>query len=78
MELQDGESVANRNYTYRDIRDDRVFTYFELMRGQSKTFIIRLQAAYAGKFTLPAIQCESMYDTQTHGRTKAGKTEVSR
>ncbi len=76
MEQQEGQSTGKRNYTYRDIRDDRVFTYFELMRGQSKTFIIRLQAAYAGKFTLPAIQCESMYDTQTHTRTKAGKVEV--
>ncbi|MCL2649621.1 MAG: MG2 domain-containing protein [Candidatus Azobacteroides sp.] len=78
MELQDGESVEKKSYTYRDIRDDRVFTYFELMRGQSKTFTIRLQAAYAGKFTLPAVQCESMYDTQTHAKTKAGKVEVSR
>ena len=78
MELQDGESGERRNYTYRDIRDDRVFTYFELMRSQSKTFTIRLQAAYAGKFILPAVQCESMYDTQTHARTTAGKTEVVR
>ena len=77
MELQEGESEGKKNYTYRDIRDDRVFTYFELMRSQSKTFTIRLQAAYAGKFTLSAIQCESMYDTQTHARTKAGKAEVS-
>ena len=78
MELQEGEPVGKRNYTYCDIRDDRVFTYFELMRSQSKTFVIRLQAAYAGKFTLPAVQCESMYDTQAHTRTRAGKAEVSR
>jgi len=78
MELQEGQSEGKKNYVYRDIRDDRVFTYFDLMRSQSKTFVIRLQAAYAGKFTLPAIQCESMYDTQTHGRTKAGNVEVNR
>ncbi len=79
MEQQEGsESVEKKSYTYRDIRDDRVFTYFELMRSQSKTFVIRLNAAYTGKFTLPAIQCESMYDTQAHARTKAGKAEVVR
>ena len=72
------ETNATRNYTYRDIRDDRVLTYFDLARGESKTFTIRLQATYAGDFILPAIQCEAMYDTSAQARTKAGRTTVSR
>lgn len=64
------------NYIYKDIRDDRVLTYFDLGRGQTKTFPVRLQAAYAGRFVLPAILCEAMYDTSAHSRTVAGTVEV--
>ncbi|MDF9829017.1 MG2 domain-containing protein [Parabacteroides sp. PF5-6] len=63
-------------YTYRDIHDDRVLTYFDLERNSSKTFDIRLQATYAGSFALPAIQCEAMYDTETQARTTAGRVVV--
>lgn len=66
------------NYDYRDIRDDRVLTYFNLSRGQAKEFPIRLQATYAGTFVLPAILCEAMYDVQAQGRTRAGSATVER
>ncbi|MDR2292702.1 MAG: Ig-like domain-containing protein [Prevotellaceae bacterium] len=49
-------------YTYQDIRDDRVYTHFNLKAGNSKTFYVKLTAAYAGKFYLPAQSCEAMYD----------------
>lgn len=71
------ESSADK-YTYKDIRDDRVLTYSDLRRGESKTFTVRLQATYAGNFILPAIQCEAMYDAVVQARTKAGRTTVSR
>jgi len=61
-----------------DIRDDRVLTYFNLRRGASKTFKVRLTATYAGSFTLPAVQCEAMYETQANARTTAGRVEVVR
>ncbi|MDD3037474.1 alpha-2-macroglobulin [Bacteroides sp.] len=67
-----------RAYTYQDIRDDRVLTYFNLRRGEQKTFAVKLQATYAGNFILPAIQCEAMYDAAVQARTKAGRTIVSR
>lgn len=72
------ELNLTRNYTYQDILDDRVLTYFDLQRGESKKFIVRLQATYAGSFVLPAIQCEAMYDGSAQARTKAGRTTVSR
>ncbi len=65
-------------FTYQDIRDDRVLTYFDLPRSKSKTFTVRLQAAYAGSFVLPAIQCEAMYDTQAQARTVAGRVTVEK
>lgn len=70
------ETATSRNYTYQDIRDDRVLTYFDLRRGESKKFTVRLQATYAGDFVLPAVQCEAMYDTTAQARTKAGRTMV--
>ncbi len=76
MMAGDGESTTRENYSFKDIRDDRIFTYFDLRRSESKVFKIRLQAAYVGKYILPAVQCEAMYDTQTQGRTKASWVEV--
>ena len=76
-EANTSESSVSK-YTYKDIRDDRVLTYFDLRRGESKTFTVRLQATYAGNFILPAIQCEAMYDAAVQARTKAGRTTVSR
>ena len=76
-EANTSESSASK-YTYKDIRDDRVLTYFDLRRGESKTFTVRLQATYTGNFILPAIQCEAMYDAAVQARTKAGRTTVSR
>lgn len=73
---QAGSADSNNTYTYRNIRDDRVLTYFNLNKGQYKTFTIRLQASYAGTFILPAIQCEAMYDPVVQARTRAGKTVV--
>lgn len=71
-------NASTAAYTYQDIRDDRVLTYFDLSRGQSKTFSVRLQANYAGSFVLPAIQCEAMYDSGAQARTKAGRTVTER
>jgi len=72
------EMNSTHNYSYQDIRDDRVLTYFDLARSEQKTFTVRLQATYAGDFILPAIQCEAMYDVSAQARTKAGRTTVSR
>jgi uncharacterized protein YfaS (alpha-2-macroglobulin family) len=47
---------------YIDIRDDRVYTYFDLGRGKSKTFKVLLNASYAGKFWMPPTYCDAMYD----------------
>jgi len=48
--------------SYQDIRDDRVYTYFDLKRRGSNTYVIQLNAAYLGKYYLPAVYCEAMYD----------------
>ena len=63
--------------TYQDIRDDRVYTYFNIPGTVSsgnnpKSFVILLNASYLGKFYLPAVYCEAMYNNRINAR-KAGK-----
>ena len=58
--------------TYQNIRDDRVYSYFDLRKGKTKTFRILLNAAYLGKFYLPTVYCAAMYDNKINAR-KPGK-----
>jgi uncharacterized protein YfaS (alpha-2-macroglobulin family) len=62
--------------TYQDIRDDRVYTYFDLAAGQRKTFKIMLTASYAGSYYMPAVICEAMYDHSIYARKKGHIVEV--
>ena len=71
-----GENSVSGEYTYRDVRDDRVLTYFDLPRTQSKIIKVRLQASYIGSFVLPAIHCEAMYDLSAQARTQASRIKV--
>lgn len=57
---------------YQDIRDDRIYSYFDLEAGTTKIFRQFLNASYAGKFYLPAVGCEAMYDASISAR-KSGK-----
>jgi uncharacterized protein YfaS (alpha-2-macroglobulin family) len=60
---------AGNTPTYQDIRDDRVYTYYNLGRSESKTFKIRLNATYLGRFYLPTVMSEAMYDNTINART---------
>ena len=53
--------VQNSDAQRTDIRDDRVYTYFDLRPGERKTFRILLKAAYRGRYYLPGPAAESMY-----------------
>lgn len=62
--------------THTDIRDDRVNFYFDLEPNESKTMTILLNASYLGKYYLPGIQCEAMYDNDYLVRSKGKWVEV--
>lgn len=49
---------------YRDIRDDRIYTFFNLRRNRTATFSVMLNAAYVGKYYLPSVQGGAMYDNR--------------
>jgi len=72
------EATANEisTYDYQDIRDDRVYTYFSLPWGKTKTFRIVFNAAYVGKYYLPAFVCEAMYDNSIYARNSGNWVEV--
>ena len=77
LRLDDAESrVSGDVPTYQDIRDDRVYTYFDLTPGQQKTFRVLLTASYAGSYYLPSVSCEAMYDHSIYARTKGQPVEV--
>ncbi|HEY8509063.1 MAG TPA: alpha-2-macroglobulin family protein, partial [Steroidobacteraceae bacterium] len=61
---------------YTDIRDDRVMRYFGLRRGESIRFTTRVNAAYLGRFYLPSVLAEAMYDATKSARTRGQWTEV--
>ncbi|GAB6011602.1 alpha-2-macroglobulin family protein [Viscerimonas tarda] len=71
-----GNESATLPYTYQDIRDDRVLSYFNLQNGYSTAFKVRLQAAYCGRFYLPAVVCETMYRPEEQSKTKGQWVEV--
>lgn len=79
--LPSGFEIVNTRYTefgeatanvadYIDIRDDRANYYFSLRGGETRTFKILLNASYLGKYYLPGLQCEAMYDHDFLARTK--------
>ncbi|RVU83771.1 hypothetical protein EOL70_15720 [Leucothrix sargassi] len=56
-------------YDHRDQRDDRVHFYFDLAKGEEKTFSLVANTAYLGQFYVPAIQVQGMYDGDLVART---------
>ncbi|MBK5278179.1 MAG: hypothetical protein JJE09_04870, partial [Bacteroidia bacterium] len=72
----DEERLIGDKPTYLDIRDDRVYTYFDLGANQRKTFKVMLTASYAGSFYLPAVSCEAMYDHGIYASKKGKVVEV--
>ena len=71
--MDEAESTVKSSIpTYQDIRDDRVYTYFNIASSEKKIFRIVLNAAYVGKYYLPTVYCEAMYDNTINSR-KPGK-----
>lgn len=62
---------------YQDIRDDRVYTYFDLPANESKTFRIMLNASYTGRYYLPTVSTSAMYDETINARKPGQWVEVN-
>ncbi|MBN1819855.1 MAG: hypothetical protein JW833_04030, partial [Prolixibacteraceae bacterium] len=76
--LNDVPADIENNFEYQDIRDDRIYTYFDLPQNSVRTFKFRLSASYEGKFYLPAVSCEAMYDNSVYARQPGKWVEVKK
>lgn len=74
--------IANENkanvITYQDIRDDRVYSYFDLGKTETKELVVLLNATYAGRYYLPTVNCEAMYNDEIHAQVPGKWVEVTK
>lgn len=66
----------NSPYDYQDIRDDRVLTFFGLKPGESRIYRVSLHAAYEGRYYLPAVSAQAMYNENIQARSPGKWVEV--
>jgi len=75
--IGDQQSSSNEDpFDYRDIRDDRVYTFFSIDPSKQVSYRVMLNAAYTGKFYLPAVSCEAMYNDKIFAREKGRWVKV--
>jgi len=67
---------AENEVTYTDLRDDRANFYFDMKKNETKIFRVLLNASYLGRYYLPGIQAEAMYNKDYAVRTKGQWVEV--
>jgi uncharacterized protein YfaS (alpha-2-macroglobulin family) len=61
---------------YMDIRDDRVYHYFNIKPNETLTYFVQLNAAYTGKYYWPGVYCEAMYNNSISGGINGKWVEV--
>jgi uncharacterized protein YfaS (alpha-2-macroglobulin family) len=62
--------------TYQDIRDDRVYTYFDLQEKATVTYYVQLNASYLGRYFLPGTFAAAMYDNSVSAAVNGRWVEV--
>lgn len=76
--MMDGEGAFKSSYSsYQDIRDDRVYTYFNIREGETLTYYVQLNASYPGRYYLPSTTCSAMYDNSITAGTAGKWVEVT-
>ena len=67
---------ASRHVTHRELRDDRVVTFFDVLpAGQHHTsYLLRVTAG--GRYGVPPAKAECMYAPDVFGRTAASIVEA--
>ncbi len=76
VRMEESSQLQSDAARYQDYRDDRVYTYFDLSGMKKRTYRILLHATYKGRFYLPGIECEAMYDRGIYARVKGRWVEV--
>lgn len=68
------DAIKEDTYEYRDVRDDRVYTFFDLR--DKMTYRTRLTATYDGEYLLPPTECHAMYDDDISARSSGQRVSV--
>ncbi len=71
------DAEAQWNLDYLDIRDDRLTAFGSLAKGEKRTLVYALRAVTSGRFTLPPVEAEAMYNPQVWAREAGGKITVA-
>lgn len=71
-----GAGLQSDKSDYTDFRDDRVDIFFGIKAGQTKSFVILLNAAYRGKYYMPVTRCAPMYDNKINAARGGGLVSV--
>lgn len=69
-------SFKSSTATYQDVRDDRVYTFFNIPASQTYTYYVHLNASYMGRYFLPGTFCEAMYDNSISAGVSGRWVEV--
>ncbi|MEL6676350.1 MAG: MG2 domain-containing protein [Bacteroidota bacterium] len=72
----DGTSAGGDTPEFRDFRDDRVYTFYDLKPGKTQTYRVMLNASYLGKYYLSAVNTSAMYDETIYARTQGQWVKV--
>jgi len=64
-------------FEYRDVRDDRVLTYFDLAANETRTFTVGLNAAYKGHYYMAPVRVEAMYDAELHAQSAGQWVDIT-
>ncbi|RUQ88844.1 alpha-2-macroglobulin [Legionella septentrionalis] len=71
------ESIQGMYFDYVDIREDRV-VFFDSFDSAAKELVYRMKATNAGKYTVPPLYAEAMYEPSIKANTAAGKITVTK
>ncbi|HHS95374.1 MAG TPA: hypothetical protein ENJ45_02205, partial [Phaeodactylibacter sp.] len=75
--IEGDNASTNNSYTkYVDIRDDRINVFFDVYHSKPYVRRMQLNAAYTGKYYLPTIKCEAMYDNTIYAHEGGYWVEV--
>lgn len=64
-------------FEYQDYKDDRVYTFFSMEAGNTRTYYFKAKAAFTGDFYLPRIVCENMYRGNIVAKTATGRVTIT-
>jgi len=71
-----GAELQSDDADFVDFKDDRVNFFFSIGRGVKKKFIVLLNAAYKGRFYMPATKCGDMYNNDVNAVVGGGWVTV--